>query len=176
MELNLSGTFSDSTGRSVGASFSLSFQNSTEAPVAFEYTEVLNFDQFLGYTSVETESGETTESFVAARAVIQINVALPGIDNSTALTIDIARTGLSDGEAFITLEFSNKTLVFYGNNTDFEFLATNLDGVVAHITENSDTGLIEGFITVDNLQVATIEENESGIVIVRYSDDSFESW
>jgi hypothetical protein len=175
VEFSLAGTFSDSTGNSVGASFSLSFQNSTEAPVVFEFTEVFEFDQILGNTFTVTESGETTESFVSARAVIQVNVALPGIDNSSDLTIDIARTGLSDGEAFTTLEFNDKTVVFYGNSTDSESIVTDLGGVVAHIAENLETGLLEGYITVDNLEVATIEETENGMVIVRYADDSFES-
>ena len=175
LDLALTGSFGDTTGNSVGASLSISAENSGEDPVVFELTQVFQFDPVLGFTVTETETGETADNFVAAEAVIGIDVALPGIDTTTALTINLERTGLEDGEGTLTLVFNGKTVEISGNTMVDALTISNQDNVVANIEENLATGLVEGSIAVGELEVATIEENEDGIVIVRYEDNSFEA-
>jgi|GEM_PF-2563476 len=178
LEFQLAGAFSDDTENSVGASLTFAVDNPEGQNILFELTEssTVTFNPYTFFSFSETSSNETADSFLAVNVFLQIDVSLPGIDNTSLLTFDANRTGLEDGAATITLEFDEKFLEFDANTASNAVTVSNQDDAVAQVSEHPLTGLLEGTITVDGLEVGTIEELSNGILIVRYADDTFESF
>lgn len=174
-DVSLSGAFSDAAGNSVEATFSLDADNDNGFILQLE--ELFSFDPVLGTaTATETENEETAENFVAASAAIGLIASLPGIDDVVQVTLSVERTGVEDGSGELSVQFDGKSLTVTGNSVDEIINISNQDGVLVILAEDSTTGLLSGAITVDGEEVASIEENEDGVVIVRYSDGTFETF
>jgi hypothetical protein len=173
-ELTLSGAFSDTTGNSIEAMFTIDLNN--ENGFVLEVEELFAWDPVLGAnTFTETESEETAENFVAASATVGLTAAFPGIDDSVQVTLSVERTGVEDGSAELNIQFAGKSLTVVGNTIDEVITITNQGGVVMVIAED-DNGELTGSIVVEDEEVATIEENEDGVVIIRYTDGTFETF
>ncbi len=168
----LAGTFSDNTGTSVEASLVLAADNADG--FVLESNDVFGVDGQGLFFDSSTETEETAENFVQADATLTFAAALPGIDQSAAVTFAVERSGVDDAEGTVQITFDGKSVTVSGDSVTEVLTLTNQDGVQISVDEN-EAGDIVGAITVAETEVGTIEENEDGVVIVRYSDGSFEA-
>lgn len=168
LDLTLSGEFTDSDGRSLLASLSASLDNLQETCVLDSSSD----SQLGGQFSYECDTNETAENFAAASLAIVFEVSLAGIDDDINVNFTASRTGLDSGEGSIQLSYNGMQLNLAYEGGDSVTLS-NQNNVVLTLTEAEDDS-ISGAITQNDIEYATVSD-ESGAIIVRYTDGSFES-
>lgn len=132
------------------------------------------------------EDGDLQESaaeFAEFTASVIFNANLAGIPDVVVASYNLVRTGLDSGQNTLTLRyFPGKLLRMQAPVVDGELsrtvTVTNQDGVVLTLLETEDaTGQteLEGNITLNGTEYATIEQSSSDVIIIRYTDETFES-
>ncbi|WP_413700236.1 hypothetical protein ACLKMH_23865 [Psychromonas sp. KJ10-10] len=103
----------------------------------------------------------------------------------TNIVATISRTELNGGDASIVVSSDGQSFTLTLDSEDFdadEVLATlslsNADGVEMTVNLTETTGEIDvlsGDVFVGENQIATISETDNGLILVRYTDGTFET-
>lgn len=139
-----------------------------------------NFDcsENNGKTHVPETSDKYVETYFTARVSTDVQNA---INNNIAASValEINRSQFDVANAKVTVGYNGVDTIIeapvglYDNVIDSDITVRNTTGAVATLTEFEDS--IAGKVTVNGAKVASIEELDSGLVLVRYEDGSFES-
>ena len=128
---------------------------------------------------------ETADNFVQGTLMVTAQADVPELPQAIVVA-SVNRTELSGGDASLTVTYDGQSFTLAVDSEDLDadepeatFTLTNPDGVnlTANLAEtlSGEQYLIGGTVSVGGTQVGTIEETDSGIVLVRYSDGTFES-
>lgn len=128
---------------------------------------------------------ETANNFVQGTLMVMAKANVPELPEAT-IVASVSRTELSGGDASIVVTYDGKSFSLTVDSEDLNadepeatLVLTNPDGVELTInlaeTLSGNQYVVGGKVSVAGEQVATIEETDSGLVLVRYSDGSFES-
>lgn len=166
--LSLSGAFSNESGDSLSASLTAMLGNVSETCVITDEGNY-NTNQF-SYSEECTD--ETEQDFATANLSINFALDVPGVDEDVSVDFDVSRTGLETGEGTLQLSYNGMQLNLAYEGGDSVTLS-NQNNVVLTLTEAEDES-ISGAITQNDVEYATVSD-ESGTIIVRYTDGSFES-
>jgi hypothetical protein len=167
VSLKLSGLVSNMSGES--ASFAVS--------VSGDGTGVSFVDTWT--QQGEASTGETTSNFVDMYGSLAFTAELTGNPNVVSMNYSIARTGVEDADNSLSIRYPGKQFRFNmlvaDGAPEGNLTITNQDGVLMSLMETTVEGesRLQGTISLDGTQYATVEEDDT--VIIRYSDDSFES-
>lgn len=126
---------------------------------------------------------ESATEFAEFTASLIFNATLAGVPDVVVVSYNLVRTGLDSGQNTLVLRyFPGKLLRLEAAVVDGDLTravtVTNQDGVVLTLMETEDANgqsQIEGNITLDGTVYATIEQSSSAVIIIRYSDETFES-
>lgn len=164
---------------------SLDFLNS-EYPqnyttVVFEDIRTLgNPDSLHIHADLTVADMETATSFLDATLNVTGSLDLASHPEAI-LTLTADKTGIDEGSFTATLGYDGKSMQILANTTNGtdtgtsgDLTFTNADGVVMKLNASSGAA-VSGVVTVDGVEVGTIEESGSGIVLIRYNDGTFES-
>ncbi len=174
-DLTLSGEFANSDGESLAASLALAVDNFSETCNA-AFSQGYDQEQGSYYSDEESCTEESAEDYAAANLTVIFSVDLDGVADDVKVEATASRTGLESGELSIDLSYG-------GNRLDLEYAGddsvevSNHNSVVMVLTETeNDSGatLISGTISHGGTVYADVDE-ESGAILVRYSDGSFET-
>lgn len=167
VSLKLSGVVSNTTGES--ANFAIS--------VSGDGTGVSFVESWTAQG--ETSSGETTTNYADLYGSLAFTAKLTGIPSVVSLNYSVARTGLEDADNTLTIKYPGKlfrfNMLLADGAPEGNLTITNQDGVVMSLMETTVEGesRLQGTISLGGTQYATIEEDDT--VVIRYSDESFES-
>jgi hypothetical protein len=157
--------------------------------ISSEYPEAISVDwPWFRYWSGNTEYNakltfpdfETANSYANVTLTVSLDLELVGHPD-TNLVIRVNRTELEGGDASLTFIHDGHSIeieVEKANDADAigSVTVTNPDGVKLALTQLSDgDSSLSGTLTVNDVQVGTISETDSGVVIIRYDDGTFES-
>jgi hypothetical protein len=137
---------------------------------------------YVGY--VKFDGFETAENYIQATLTATLDLALDGYPETTAV-ITVDRTDLDGGSALVTLtsggtSYTINAVKLDGDTADGvdpildSITVTNPDGVAILVTAATDTDPISGDVTVDGVDVGSIEQSD-GLLLIRYSDGTFET-
>jgi len=163
LALTLNGSFSKS-----GESFNASLIANTDLNFAIE--------ERFSSTSQTGYSFSSTTEYSDRRFTLLFGIDLAGIPDGVLVTLSANETGLETAELDLNITYPGHQFDFViFANTESEtadLVLTNQDGVTLTAVE-TDNGLI-GNISMGDTEYATIEDN--GIPVIRYVDDTFESF
>lgn len=128
---------------------------------------------------------ESADNFVQGTLTVMAEANVPELPE-VIVVASVNRTELSGGDASITVSYDGKSFTLAVDSEDLDadepeatLTLTNPDGVklTANLSEtvSGDAYLVGGAVFVGDTQVATIDETDNGLVLVRYSDGTFES-
>jgi len=173
----LSGIVASESGKSLSATISSSISNlhfgCTSSYVVESSPSV--------YNSTDEDdcdtSGETQSDFADISISILLNLDLPALADDATLEITGVRTGLEAAAVAVYALYDGQVLDIdfnYDVSAPRSVTITNHNQVVLTLNE-SDTGVISGFMSIGGVRYADIDE-DAGFVTVTYSDGSFESF
>ena len=167
VSLKLSGLVSNTSGES--ASFAVSVSgDGTGVSFVESWTQ-----------QGETSTGETTSNFVDMYGSVAFTAELTGNPNVVSMNYSVARTGLEDADNSLTIRYPGKQFRFNmlvaDGAPEGNLTITNHDGVIMSLMETTVEGesRLQGTISLNGTQYATVEEDDT--VVIRYTDESFES-
>ncbi|GAB3369611.1 hypothetical protein NCG89_08760 [Spongiibacter taiwanensis] len=165
----LSGEFSDANGNELSASLTAMLSNFGET-CSLSRSE--NYDSLEFTYEDECTDEETANDYAAASLSISFSVDLAGVADDIAVDFDASRTGLETGKGTLNLSYGGMQLNFSyeGGQT---LTVSNHDDVIMSLTEDEETNL-SGTISQNDVKYADIDD-ESGTVVIRYTDGTFES-
>ncbi|WP_372749102.1 hypothetical protein, partial [Litorivivens sp.] len=193
--LTLSGKFfdaDDSLSASLGVEIgnfaetcTYSYENSGSGE--FDNT-TYQWDRTSTYSDNEDCTDETEEAYASALLTLLFALDLVGVDDDVNVTVNASRNGLRDGILDLDLSYGGNTLAFdyayegYAENEtpdsrNKDVTISNHNNVILTLQEVEDdqgATLLTGNITQAGVEYAKVSE-ESGAVIVRYTDGTFES-
>lgn len=161
-QLSLSGEFSDSEGVSLSASLTAGLTNFSES-----------CEKFLT-THDDCDYGETESDFAMASLSINFSLDLSGVNDDIAVDFDVSRTGLETGKGSVKLSYSGKQLNLEYPGENAVNIANHNDALIILRETDDEARTLSGEITVSGVKYADISE-ESGTVVIRYTDGTFES-
>lgn len=171
LDFSLSGTFSDTQSNSYEASFS-----ATVPTNSYVNTNTTNY----GYTDLapyfyEEEIGtdETADNFLPFTASISFEANINGVSDNAMVNLSVNRTTFEAGTATLTIALDGKTITAEGAEATNTITITNQDDVSVVLSENTENQNAE--IMVGTTVVGHIEENSEGLLIITYSDSTFET-
>ena len=129
------------------------------------------------------ETVETESSFVKASAIARVTTELTDADGeamSASIELNANRTAYDLIDTSISIDYNDVEIILEADVYPYseavsDLIVRNTTGVVATVSAFEDDADIEGTITVDNVEAAAIEEGDSGLVLIRYTDGTFES-
>ena len=174
LDISLSGDFSDAAGNSLTATLAASltnFDETCEGEDSYSYGQNgYNFSYF-----DECDTAETEQDYAMASLSIIFDIDLTGVADDINVNFSASRTGLETGEGSIKLSYGGKQLnLVYEGDDSVSLSNHNNVTLVLTETEVDDETSVSGTINVGNEKFADVSD-DSGAVIVRYSDGSFES-
>ena len=174
LDISLSGDFSDAAGNSLTATLAASltnFDETCEGKDSYSYGQNgYNFSYF-----DECDTAETEQDYAMASLSIIFDIDLTGVADDINVNFSASRTGLETGEGSIKLSYGGKQLnLVYEGDDSVSLSNHNNVTLVLTETEVDDETSVSGTINVGNEKFADVSD-DSGAVIVRYSDGSFES-
>lgn len=128
---------------------------------------------------------ETTNSFIQGTLTLSTTATVPDLPEASVVT-SLSRANIAGGNANITVSYNGQSFKLDAASTDLDadepegtLTLTNPDGVKLIVnlkeTKDGDTYVVGGTVFVNETQIATISETDSGVVLVRYNDGTFES-
>lgn len=168
---SLSGTFSDTQSNSYDASFSASIPSNSYSNASSTTNGVS--EVFPYYWEEETSTDETADNFLPFTASISFEATINGVSDDVLVTLNASRTTFEQGTATITISMDGKTITVEGTEGSESVTITNQDDVSIVLSEDVETQNAQ--ITAGSIVVADIEENEEGLLIITYIDDTFET-
>ncbi|MBQ0760792.1 MAG: hypothetical protein KBT72_14135 [Zhongshania sp.] len=175
LDVSLSGQFSDANGNTISATLAASLTN------FFETCESIDNDSYSpenGYDysySYECDTTETAQDYAMGSLSIIFDINLTGVADDINVNFSASRTGLETGQGSIKLSYGGKqlNLVYAGGNSVTLSNHNNVTLVLTETEVDEETS-VSGTIKVGSDTFADVSD-DSGAVIVRYSDGSFES-
>jgi trimeric autotransporter adhesin len=169
-EITLSGEFSDASGNAISATLAANLTNFDET-----CTSDLSYSNLNGYSYSYTCDDETAQDYAMGNLSIIFDVDLAGVSDDINVNFSAGRTGLNTGEGSIKLSYGGKqlNLVYEGGNSVSLSNHNNVTLVLTE-TESGDEISVSGAINVGDDKFADVND-DSGAIIIRYSDGSFES-
>lgn len=168
----------------VNGEFNSADKGSFSAGAKLEIDNAASFDT-LGYLDSDSDDFETASYFVEGSLTVTAVANVPELPEATVIA-SVSRTELDGGDVSIVVSYDGQSFTLAVDSEDLEADApeatvtlTNPDGVKLIVnlaeTESGDQYLVDGSVFVGETQVGTVEETDSGIVLVRYTDGTFES-
>jgi hypothetical protein len=176
LEFSLSGKFSDTEGNSLSASLSASLDNAQETCTQTE-TEDNNSLTSPSYSySYNCDTNETASNFATVSLSIIFDLNIAGVDDEVNIKFNASRISLDDGKATIDLTYDGNQLNFAYPGGGSATLS-NHNGVTMTLTETFTEGesSISGDIKEGGTSYAKVSD-DSGAIVIRYNDGSFESF
>lgn len=123
-------------------------------------------------------SFESASNFANVTLTLTMDLTLTGYPDTTAV-LTANRTALEGGDLTVTLAHDGQNVTFQVSKTDG---ATSGEGTLtvttpdgAKLAVTATEGDATGMLKVGETTVGTLEETDSGLIIVRYSDGTFET-
>lgn len=175
----LSGEFTDQAGESLTASLQIS---ADARGVEFNCVETETTSVTTGEFMVMEECfDETADNFVEISFGLGFSLDIDGIDNDVAVIVSGERTDIEAADVTASVSYlENQFVVSYSEPTEEDALRSvmiqNQDGVTITLSETADPETdIAGSISLDGTVFAIIEEQDNGLVLINYTDGTFES-
>ena len=170
-EISLSGEFSDDDGNAISASLAANIDNYSETCTQASSYSFENGGDY----SYECDLNETETDYAMVSLSIVFNFDIDGVDDDVKVEFNANRTGLETGEGSLKLSYGGNqlNLAYEGGNSA---TLSNHNGVTMTLTETEvdDETRLTGDIKHGGSAFATIND-DSGAVVVRYNDGSFET-
>ena len=135
--------------------------------------------------SVDSISGElfygefeSASNFANVTLTLTMDLTLTGYPDTTAV-LTANRTALEGGDLTVTLAHDGQSITFQASKPDGAtsgegvLTVTTPDGIKLAVTATEDA--TTGTLKVGETTVGSVEETGSGLIIVRYSDGTFET-
>jgi hypothetical protein len=180
-EISLSGEFSDDLGNAISASLAANVNNYSET-CNQESSNTYNYYSY----SYECNVNETATDYATGSLSIAFSLDIDGVEDDVDVKFNASRNGLDTGEVTLNLSYGGNQLNlayqggFDGATGDYEgdhvVTLSNNNGVTMTLTEtvaDDDTSLA-GDIKHGGTAFATVSD-DSGAVVIRYVDGSFET-
>lgn len=181
------GDLTNPAAETLGVYVSLNMDNSLgytqENTWSNAWSSTWNNEEGESSTYDDTSSEETKSSFVKASAIARVETELTDADGeamSASIELNANRTAYDLIDTSISIDYNDVEIILEADvypysETASELTIRNTTGVVATVNAFADDADIEGTITVDNVKAAAIEDGDSGLVLIRYTDGTFES-
>jgi|GEM_PF-4229929 len=183
MGLMLDGSISVNDS-SVGAYLDFSIANPRGYVHTYEFSDAWSCVQDdCTNTYEESETEETAENFVNAYLTARVTTDLMDAENNAmaaSVELQATRETYDTVEASLTIDYNGVDTILeadislHEEEVNPELTIRNTSGVVATVIEGSNDEL-SGNVKVGGVQAASIEETNDGLVLIRYTDGTFES-
>ncbi|BFM07943.1 hypothetical protein [Halioxenophilus aromaticivorans] len=176
LAFSLGGSFSSVSGNALVASLSVMADGTG---LVFGCDGNIEWNNAGMYSYEETCAEETEQNYADISATLAVLMSVDTLDDDVTFTVALARTGLDDGN--LTVRLSSGANVF---STTYQTASTGLrsvnittaSGAIISLAETDDPDTdVEGTITLNGSQYATIEDSGNGILVITYTDGEFES-
>jgi len=127
---------------------------------------------------------ESADNFVTGTVMLSTTANVPELPEASVVTT-FNRTALSGGDVNVTVAYDGQSFTLSTESADVDseepeaiLTLTNPDNVKMLMNlkkAGGDVSVLGGTVTVSDTVVGTISETDSGIVLVRYTDGTFES-
>jgi len=131
----------------------------------------------------ELPNFESADNFVEGTIVLSATANVPELPEASVV-VSASRTEFSGGDASVIVSHDGQSFTLDISSLDVEveqpeaiLTLSNSDDVrmELNLIKDDDVHVVDGYVAVGDTQVGTVSETESGIVLVRYNDGSFES-
>ncbi|MCW8995799.1 MAG: hypothetical protein OQK77_08285, partial [Psychromonas sp.] len=129
---------------------------------------------------------ETADNFVQGTFTVTADLNVSELPQASVVA-SASRTAFAGGNAQVTVSYDGSSFTIAAESDDLEaeeyptatLSITNPDGVKLSVnmseTQNGDDYELAGTVSVGGTAVGTIEETDNGLVLVRYTDGTFET-
>ena len=127
---------------------------------------------------------ESADNFVTGTVMLSTTAKVPELPEASVVTT-LNRTELSGGDLNMTVAYDGQSFTLSTESADVDaeepeaiLTLSNPDNVKMTMNlkkSGGDVSVLDGTVTVSDTVVGNISETDSGIVLVRYTDGTFES-
>jgi hypothetical protein len=151
----------------------------------FGYSVYGDYHQAWGNVKVTFPDFESADNFVKGTISVTAKANVPELPEATVIA-SISRTALAGGHASIVVSYSGQSFTLGVESEEIDatepkatLTLSNPDGVklIVNLAEKIDGKqyVVDGTVFVGQTQIGKVEETSKGIILVRYTDGTFET-
>lgn len=137
-----------------------------------------------GEVKINLPDFESADNFVQGSLTLMATAELPDLPTANVVAT-VSRTELNGGDASIVVSSEGQSFTLTLDSEDFDadeplvtLSLSNADGVemTVNLTETAgEMDVLSGDVFVGENKIATISETDDGVILVRYTDGTFET-
>lgn len=169
---------------SLVADNSLGYVNHSTWSDTWQCTWTGSVDDGCSNTDESTNSEETANVYVKLHAIARVTTNLVDAENNAmAASIELKadRNAFDVVDASITIDYNGVDTILEADlgiqdNANSALTVRNTEGAVATLNALDDNAdALAGTLTINGVQAGSIEETDDGLVLIRYTNGTFES-